>query len=334
MEPLLLGPDAARGPSLWLKRDDRGARPYGGNKPRKLEWLLADARRQGARCVLTAGGIGSNHALATTLYGSELGLAVHLLLFPQPVTEHVKMSLRLYGHFGARLHLGEGSRQVERQVAELGQALPSCYAIPMGGSTPLGALGFVDAAFELAEQVRQGLLPCPSRIFVAAGTCGTLAGLVLGTKLAGLPSRVIGVRVVDRSVGNPAVALQLAAGALRLLRQRAPTAVPELSLSEADFDFLDGYFGDGYGCPTAAGQRALRLAREHAGLELEPTYTGKTLAAVLDACGARASAGTVLYWNTFAGPVLADLAAGVGDAAVPSEFRGFLANPAAASDAL
>lgn len=330
MEPLALAASPAPpaetrpGPSLWIKRDDRGAAPYGGNKPRKLEWLLADALRQGASRVLTAGGIGSNHALATALYGAEHGLEVHLLLFPQPVTEHVRMSLRLYAHLGAVMHLGGGLSGLAERMAELSATLPSCYPIPMGGSTHLGCLGFVDAAFELADQVRGGLLPCPSRIFVAGGTCGTLAGLLVGTKLAGLRSRVTGVRVVDRSVGNAAVVLELAEGALRTLRDLEPAAVPRVSLDEDDFELLDSYYGDGYGSPTVEGERALRLLEDRAGIELESTYTAKTLAAVLDACERTPPDETILFWNTFAGPVLAGLVIGAGEESVPAEFRKFL----------
>jgi D-cysteine desulfhydrase len=330
VEPLSLQNGAGAGlkrpgPSLWLKRDDRGAEPYGGNKPRKLEWLLADALRRGASQVLTAGGIGSNHALATALYGAQHGLKVHLLLFPQPVTEHVRMSLRLYAHLGAVMHLGGGLEGLAERLAELGGKLSSCYTLPMGGSTHLGCLGFVDAAFELADQVRQGLLPCPTRLFVAGGTCGTLAGLILGTKLAGLRTRVTGVRVVDRNVGNPAVVLELAEGALRILRDAEPSAVPRVSLDESSIELLESYYGDGYGCPTVAGEQALYLLKDRAGIELESTYTAKTLAAVLDACDEAPAGETVLFWNTFAGPVLAGLVADASEESIPPAFRKFLA---------
>jgi D-cysteine desulfhydrase len=316
-------PRPAGAPEAFIKRDDFTASPYGGNKPRKLEFLLAEARGRGSRRILTVGGTGSNHCLATSLHGSRNGFEVELLLIPQPVTDHVRMSLRLYAKHAAAMHLGSSYEHAPRVEAERRREHPTLFYIPIGGSTPLGALGFVNASLELADQVRAGLLPEPARLIVAAGTCGTLAGLVLGLALAGLRTRVTGIRVVDRAVTNPATVLQLVEGARDLLGP----AVPEIAgvhIRDGDFDIDERFYGAGYGHPTTEGQSAIELFRETESLPLEPTYTGKTAAALLDALSVHGERGPLLYWHTFAGPVLQAEAQTVPDSAVPERFRQFL----------
>lgn len=313
------------GPELWIKRDDFSAAPYGGNKPRKLEFLLADAHRLGSTRILTIGGTGSNHCLATTLYGRRAGFDVELLLIPQPVTDHVRMSLKLYARHASALHLGRSYDEAEAVERARRAEHPSLYFIPIGGSTPLGALGFVNAALELAAQVDEGVLPAPARVIVAAGTCGTLAGMVLGFKLAGLPARVTGIRVVDSAVTNAGTVLRIARGAQALLAPHLESA-REITIAESDFDIDERFYGAGYGHPTPEGLEAIRRFDAEEGLKLEPTYTGKTAAAVLEAA-AGGGPGPVLYWHTFAGPVLADEARGIPDDAVPQPFRGMLVEP-------
>jgi len=305
----------------WIKRDDRSALPYGGNKPRKLEFLLAEARRKGADRILTVGGTGSNHCLATSFHGSRHGFKVELLLIPQPVTDHVRMSLRLYAKYAAKMIRGTTYDQAERVLAERRREYPAIEYFPIGGSTPLGALGFVNAALELAGQVQAGALPAPERIVIAAGTCGTLAGLTLGLAIAGLPTRVTGIRVVDQVVTNRATVDGLMRGAQDLLARHVPE-VARVTVAPDAYEIDERWYGEGYGHPTPEGTAAIRRFADEAGLPLEPTYTGKTAAALL----ARLDAphGPLLYWHTFAGPVLGDEARSVPDDAVPPEFREFL----------
>lgn len=306
----------------WIKRDDASAGHYGGNKPRKLEFLLADARRSGSNRIFTIGGTGSNHCLATTLHGRAHGFDVELLLIPQPVTPHVQMSLRLYAKHAAKMIRGSSYEQAETIFGTRRREHPNLYYIPIGGSTPLGALGFVNAALELAEQVRAGLLPEPERIVIAAGTCGTLAGLTLGLALAGLKTRVTGVQVVDPVVTNRATVTRLMEGARAILARAVPEAAA-LALPEDRYELDNRFYGAGYGHPTEAGQSAIARFHGEVGLALEPTYTGKTAACFLETIAATKA--PVLYWHTFAGPVLAKEAAGIPDETVPAEFREFLA---------
>jgi len=284
---------------LWVKRDDLSSPLYGGNKVRKLEFLLGAARASGARTVLTMGASGSNHLLATALHGLELGLRTAGVVFPQPDSPAVREKARAYR--GARVELFRTPSKyllpwaVAAALARLRLREGRFPAlIPGGGSSPLGALGFVNAGLELAEQVRAGALPAPEAVFVAYGTGGTAAGLALGLQLGGLSSRVVAVRVIDRLMANRPRLARLAAATARLLRQHAPG----LDLPRAPLGALEirpDQLGRGYGHPTPAAEEA-RDAFAGVGLGLELTYTAKAAAAFLGA--ARRTTGPLLFWLT------------------------------------
>jgi D-cysteine desulfhydrase len=311
------------GAEVWVKRDDLSSPVYGGNKPRKLEFLLADARAQGRTTLITCGGLGTNHGLATAIYGGRHGFDVILGLRAQPVTDHVRTSLRLFHAYGAAMRLITGGTEAyERFETEQRAERPDAYFIPSGGSTAVGALGFVDAGLELARQVEQGVCPAPRAIFVATGTCGTLAGLVLGLKLAGVEARTIGVQVASRHLANPDNARRLATGALELLRRHDP-AVPDVSLDLDDFALDTDHFGPGYGHPTDAGVEAIALVREAQGITLDLTYTGKAFAALIGHVRSGRIEGPVLFWNTFSSVDLSATAAGVETGALPEPFQQF-----------
>jgi D-cysteine desulfhydrase len=318
---------ARLGAEIWIKRDDRTAPDYGGNKPRKLEFLLADARAQRRKTVITCGGLGTNHGLATTIYGGKLGFRVVLGLREQPVTAHVLKSLRLFQAYGATMLLISGGTDAyERFEAEQSIERPNAYFIPAGGSTPVGALGFVDAGLELARQVEAGQLPAPRTMFVATGTCGTLAGLVLGLKLAGLETRVVGVQVASPRFANAEVALRLARGSLGLLRDH-DGSVPDVPLALDDFALDTDHYGPGYGHPTDSAREAIALVgaegRDAEGVTLDLTYTGKAFGALVDHVKAERSEGPILFWNTFSSADLSAVATGVDYRALPEPFHRF-----------
>jgi D-cysteine desulfhydrase len=285
---------------LFVKRDDLTSPLYGGNKVRKFEYLLADAKRRGARTLVALGGIGSNQGLAVALHGRAEGFAVELSLAWQPVTDDVRRNLRGMIAAGARLHyatttLGAvwNASLVARSLRRTGAAP---YVLPLGATSALGSLGYVAAALELAGQVRDGLLPEPDRIFVAAGTCGTAAGLAVGCRLAGLRSRVMAVRIAERAFTNTPLLLWQAhrvAGLLATIDRPAP----RIRIGWRDVTLISGYAGARYGASTPAAQAAIEWAAPR--LTLETTYTGKALAACLDACRKAGQAETILFWNTF-----------------------------------
>jgi D-cysteine desulfhydrase len=314
------------GSELLVKRDDLSSPLYGGNKVRKLEHFLAEAELAGCRTLITLGGTGSNHALATAFHGGSLGFEVDLVLYDQPVTPYVKRNFASYLHAGARLHhgrsIGGALLQVARLWAVRARQGGRPYFIMVGGSSRLGCLGYVSAGLELAAQVAEGVLPEPRRIFLPLGTCGTAAGLVVGLKLGGLRSRVTAVRVAEPFAANAAVLRFMAQDAADFLRSADPT-VPRLRISGEDFDVLPGFLGTGYGHPTAAAERAVRLAAP--GLALETTYSGKTFAACLEQASRSRGAGVDLFWNTYSS---AGLPSGtVADESVPESLRWLTSDP-------
>ncbi|MEO8602699.1 MAG: pyridoxal-phosphate dependent enzyme, partial [bacterium] len=269
LERLMHG--AGVGP-LWIKRDDVSSPLYGGNKPRKLEWLLGAAQARGRRAVITFGGIGTHHGLATALCARDAGLRTVLVLMPQPVTAHVRQCLLLHCASGAEMHLaGSVGGIVARSLAlctrELlrGQAMA---IIPTGGTSPLGAVGYVNAAFELAEQVRAGALPEPAAIIVPLGSGGTVAGLALGCRLAGLQTRVVGVLVTDILPPSAARLARLGRATLARLRGVDP-GLPSVSLTAVDLSVETGFLGAGYGAETEAGAAAARAIADGEGIALE-----------------------------------------------------------------
>ena len=288
---------------LWVKRDDESAALYGGNKPRKLEFLLGDALADGKRSVLTFGGIGTHHGLATAICARAVGLRAILALLKQPVTEHVRRCLLLDYAAGAEMHYAATVPLVTARALRicarelLRGELP--YIIPTGGTSPLGTLGYVNAVFELQEQISKGELPEPDWIFVPMGSGGTVAGLVLGAKLAGLRSRVAAVLVTDIFPPSTDKLARLAARCLTLLRQCAAD-VPAVTVAAEDFTVIQGYVGPGYGAPTDPGRQARDLMEALEGIHLETTYTAKCLAGMIDAVRVPDyRSGTVLFWNTY-----------------------------------
>lgn len=288
---------------LWVKRDDLSCALYGGNKPRKLEWLLGAALARGRRAVMTFGGIGTHHGLATAICAHDAGLRTVLVLLPQPVTAHVRHCLLLHHAFGCEMHLAESVAGVARTaVWRLAQGVrrgEPLAIVPTGGTSALGAVGYVNAAFELADQVRAGVLPEPAAIFVPLGSGGTVAGLLLGLRLAGLRSTVVGVLVTDILPPSPRRLASLARGASRRLRRVAPS-LPRVVIRPEEVVVERAYLGAGYGAVTAAGEAAQRLLAEHEGIALETTYTAKAMAAMLDlAARPPYRDRPLLFWNTY-----------------------------------
>ncbi len=289
------------GLGIWVKEDGAfGSGGWGGNKVRKLEWLLPDARRRGRRSILTFGGLGTNWGLATALYGREQGFETALALVDQPIDEHVEAQLGRLRASGARIHR---TRTKARTVAALPWLLASGtrggrppYLLPAGGSSAVGVLGYVEAALEIAAQVEDGALPAPAWVVVPVGTGGTAAGLALGFQLAGLPTRVVGVVVNDQLRLDPPTLDRLARRTSALLARRgAPLGRDRLD--PGAIELTRDQIGAGYGHRTEAGEHATALAVEDA-LALDPVYTAKAMAGLLALRDAGRLDGPVLFIHT------------------------------------
>ncbi|HEY5540823.1 MAG TPA: pyridoxal-phosphate dependent enzyme [Coriobacteriia bacterium] len=286
---------------LAIKRDDLTSAAYGGNKVRKLDFLLGDALAKGAKSVLTFGAYGSNHALATAVHARALGLEPHVVLSPQEPGPYAPATLLAHAGLGTVLHLTDGwdGRRAAvlamREIAERDGAEP--YVIPMGGTNALGALGYVDAALELAEQLG-GDARRTDVVYVAAGTLGTAVGLAIGFAAAGSSMRVEAIRVTPLEVASPAIAEKLAAETVALLRGLDPS-FPTLALGDLAFTLREEWFEPGYGVVTPQTEEAVALAAS-GGIKLETTYTGKAAAAMLaDARDGKLEGERVLLWDTY-----------------------------------
>lgn len=267
---------------VWLKDEGRfGDGGWGGNKVRKLEWIIPEAHRRRRSTIFTVGGIGTHWGLAAALYGREHGLRTVLGLVDQPVDDHVRGQLRRLEASGAAIHRFSSPMRLRLAAPwilarhQSGGRLP--YYLPAGGSSPVGSLGYVETALEIASQVEDGLMPEPGTIVTAVGSGGTAAGLMVGLRLAGLSTRVLGVVVNDSFRLDATTVSRLANQTVSLLESRG--AEVSLRLTPDDLTASDEWMGDTYGAATPAGTEALAVAAE-LGLELEPVYTAKALGAI------------------------------------------------------
>ena len=320
----------ALGAEVWVKRDDRTAARYGGNKIRKLELLAGLARARGARTIVTIGALGSHHVLATGLVARDLGLHVMAPLVPQPLTDHVRDNLR------ATLAAGVEAVPVSGFASAAAMAITLTtraalrdrmrpFVIGPGGSNAVGTIGYVDAGLELAQQIERGEVPLPEHIFVALGSGGTAAGLLAGLRLGGVRSEVHAVVVADGGLLGESGVRWLGKAALRRLRRVEP-ALPKPVLDGLTVD--GGELGGGYGHETTAAREAMDLARDLEGLTLEPTYTGKTLAALVREARGALAGRTLLYWHTLSGTPAASLELPpLSMEGVPPRLRAILGGP-------
>ena len=304
--PLLDAPDLARisgAGTFFVKRDDLTASPYGGNKARKLEFLLGYAKAAGYKGVWTCGGVGSNHCLATAVHGADAGLSVQISHFRQPPNEQVLNNCLALAASGASMALKPkwsvlGSSLGSSLVTGLFQrSSEPYYRIPLGGSSPVGILGYVKGGLEIGKQVRRGEMPSPDLVVVAAGTGGTLAGLALGLGLSGIETSLVGVRVVSSW-----------ALSLRRIRRMIKQTCSHLrrELGSLNFSGLDGVslslygeaLGGGYGHPTEEGGYACKNIAEVLGIPFDLTYTGKAMGAMLNGLSKSFRARHALYVHT------------------------------------
>ncbi len=276
LEPLARLSAHLGGPKLWIKRDDCTGLATGGNKTRKLEYLVADALQQGADTLITLGALQSNHARQTAAAAAKLGLKCVLVL-----EERVAQATDAYRHNGnvllALKYVPRDSSMTaatERTVDEVRRAGGRPYVIPGGGSNAIGALGYVGCALEILQQAA-GLGVRIDRAVHATGSSGTQAGLI-----AGFDGMRSGVRVLGITVGRPRDNQEKNVG--RLLDETwahlGMTGAPSHDNVEAN----DNYFGEAYGIPTPAMKEAVGLLAETEGVLLDPVYSGKAMSGLID----------------------------------------------------
>ena len=293
----------------WIKRDDLSSPVYGGNKVRTLEVLFADALARGATHIISTGAFGSNHATAAALHAARVGLEPEALLFPQPMSacarENLEVMLSIAGTVSPMPHWSflPLAIQLARRRDRLRGHRP-VIMVP-GGATPLGALGYVSAALELAMQVERGEAVAPKAVVVGVGSTCTSAGLLLGFHLAsklGIGFRtaptLISIRVTPWPVTAAYRIVSLARDASLLLARLAGEPRLEVRYGELAANLLvDGRFlGPGYGEETLSGRRAIEAFAAHP-IALDTTYSAKSGAGLLAQVKARGQE-RVLYWAT------------------------------------
>ncbi len=303
LEPLPRLSAELGGAELWVKRDDLSGLALGGNKVRKLEFLVGQALAEGADTLVTAGAIQSNHCRQTAAAAARAGLRCVLVLGGEPEASpqgNLLLDALLDAEItwtGAQRH-GE---QLAAVVAEQKVRGYRPYLVPYGGSNPIGALGFVQAMFELRTQLDELSLVF-DRIVFASSSGGTHAGIVVGAKAAGVTGELVGIGIDKEEIGGLPFPERLAglasqtAGLLGLPWEYAP----------ADFNLENGYLGAGYGVVGALEREALHLTARCEGLLLDPVYTGRAFGAVIDLVrrGIYKPGEKVLFWHTGGAPAL------------------------------
>lgn len=273
--------------NVFIKRDDLTGLGLGGNKVRKLEYLLADAREKHAEVVFTTGGAQSNHAMLTAAAAGRLGMKPILILKKRGVTDRVGNQLLEHLMGTEVIFMDTDSyediyREMDRLGVELGVPY---YKIPCGGSNALGTLGYVECAAEIRDQGMHF-----DYIVCAEGSGGTLAGLALGAKLF-LPGTKVCGMMVDTDPFDEITP--------RLMRESAALLGESLEISRRDFK-LRNLCGPGYAIPSEEGNRAISLLAAEEGIFLDPVYTGKAFAGLLQMAeeGAFRETDNVLFIHT------------------------------------
>lgn len=324
LEPSTALADALGVGWLAIKRDDLTSPLYGGNKVRKLDYLLADALARGSDAVVTFGSVGSNHALATAVFATRLGLAAHAVLIDQPPDAAVDRKLRWLLQLGTRVHHAAGFADSRRLADELAATYPGgarrLTEIPWGGSSLRGTTGFVAAALELTRQMAEPA----DFLYVSGGTMGTAIGLALGLRAAGWPTRVVAPRAVPSGEGDAGRAARVALETSQALNALDPSfPVPADPLD--NLELRPEFFGSGYAVATREALEARDLVLGLHGITLDPTYTAKAFAGlVADARAGRLAGRRVVYWHTYSSAPWPAGLAGVDLAALPASLHHYV----------
>jgi L-cysteate sulfo-lyase len=282
LEPMARLSKHLGGPHLWIKRDDCTGLSTGGNKTRKLEFLMGDAMRQGADTVITQGATHSNHARQTAAAAARLGFECHILLedrtgfATREYTQNGNVLLdRLHGaHISKRAAGADMNAEMETVAGELRAKGKKSYIIPGGGSNPTGALGYANCALELVAQANEMNLRI-DHIVQATGSTGTQAGLVAGLCAINAHIPVMGISVRAPKQKQEDAVYELAVKTAELVG--APGAVKREHIA-ANSD----YVGQGYGIPTEGMVEAVTMVAQQEGILLDPVYTGKAMAGLID----------------------------------------------------
>lgn len=289
------------GPQIFMKRDDLSGLALGGNKTRKLEYILADALAKGCDSIVTAGAAQSNHCRQTAAAAAKLGVDCHLVLGGEEPNE-ITGNLLLDHLFGAHIHWAGDNRKgqdIPRVYSQLSAQGKKPYIVPYGGSNELGAISFMHAVQELEMQTSGQAF---SHIVFASSSGGTHAGLVLGKQLCGQDYQIVGINIDKDQEGQPGYRHDL----LKLIRQTAILIGMDSDIDEGQLILRDDYIGRGYGVVGDLERDAITLTAKHEGILLDPVYTGRAMGGLIDMIrqGNFTKTDKVLFWHTGGAPAL------------------------------
>lgn len=292
-----------------MKRDDltgkikNGLRLYGGNKPRKLEFLLADALKKHSQTIITYGCAGSNHALATAVYAKELNLKSILMLQNQPNSYVVRHNLLLDNIYNAELKFFKDNKTRNIATQKIIENDKYSYLIPLGGSNALGTIGFVNAAFELAQQIKNYEIKEPDFIYIATGSCATTAGLLLGIKATGLKSKIVAVCVEPEAEKDEFLKnIKNLFIETNQLLNKTDLTFKIYEFTQENLIINKKFCGTEYGLFIPETIEAIKLFKDKENIKLEGTYSAKPIAAIIDdAINSKIKNQTILFWNTYCG---------------------------------
>jgi len=291
------------GPKILMKRDDLTGLALGGNKTRKLEFILGEALTQGADCIITAGAAQSNHCRQTAAAGAQLGLECHLVLGGEAPAE-TQGNLLLDELFGAHIHWSGEHRKGE-DIPELSAQLKAIgkkpFMVPYGGSNELGAAAFVEALCELKKQLDEQNQSLGHIVF-ASSSGGTQAGLMLAKKLLNWDVELLGIKIDKQEFEGQ----NFEQSVLELARSTAKLLGVDTEFSLADVQLDAGYLGEGYGVVGEVEREAIRLTAQQEGILLDPVYTGRAMAGLIGMVrkGRIGVDKPVLFWHTGGAPAL------------------------------
>lgn len=291
------------GPNIYMKRDDNTGLALGGNKTRKLEYIIGDALAKGADTVITAGAIQSNHCRQTAGAAASLGLECHLVLGGEE-PEQPQGNLLLDKVYGCHIHWAGENRKGEdipALVAQLKAEGKKPYVIPYGGSNELGAVAFIEAYKELNAQ-REALKVDFSHIIFASSSGATHAGLMLGNKMLETYSQIVGINIDKGEMDKVPFDEHI----VSLANSTAQFIAADYQFTADDLILNSDYVGDGYGVIGELEKEAIALTAQNEGILLDPVYTGRAMGGLIDMIrtGQIKATDNVLFWHTGGAPAL------------------------------
>jgi L-cysteate sulfo-lyase len=303
IHPLNALSKACNGPLIYMKRDDLTSLGMGGNKTRKLEFLIGQALKQGKDTLVTAGGLQSNHCRLTAAAARKAGLECHLVLNGTK-PENPNGNILLDKIFGAIIHYCDRKDRDKRllQVAdELAVKKKAPYLIPVGGSNSIGSVGYVNAMLELSSQLGDMSIK-PAAIVFASSSGGTQAGLTLGAKVTGFKGEILGISIDQVKTGPEAFPPVLA----DITNTTAERIGSDIRMTESDFSLNCDYLGAGYAQPGDLEFNAIGDLALHEGILLGPVYTARAMGGLLNLIqkGYFTQDQSVLFWHTGGTPEL------------------------------